>query len=46
MEHGLVEDAAQAPLTNPVATYVVSTCTGNVQVNPQWGILLSRLWVR
>jgi peptide/nickel transport system substrate-binding protein len=46
IEHGLVEDAIWAPLTNPVSAYVFSARTENVQVHPQWGILLSRLWVR
>lgn len=46
IEHQLVEEAAQAPLTNPVTTYAVSARTENVQINPQWGILLSRLWVQ
>jgi peptide/nickel transport system substrate-binding protein len=46
IEHRLVEEAAQAPLTNPVTTYAVSARTENVQINPQWGILLSRVWVQ
>jgi YVTN family beta-propeller protein len=46
IEHQLVEEGAQAPLTNPVTTYAVSARTENVQINPQWGILLSRLWVQ
>jgi YVTN family beta-propeller protein len=46
IEHQLVRDAVWAPLTNPVFTNAVSARTGNVQVHPQWGILLSRLWVR
>jgi YVTN family beta-propeller protein len=46
IEHQLVDDAVMAPLTNPVSTNVVSARTENVQVHPQWGILLSRLWVR
>jgi peptide/nickel transport system substrate-binding protein len=46
IEHQLVDDAVMAPLTNPVSTNAVSARTGNVQVHPQWGILLSRLWVR
>lgn len=46
IEHRLVEEAAQAPLTNPVTTYAVSARTENVQIHPQWGILLSRLWVQ
>jgi ABC-type transport system substrate-binding protein len=46
IEHQLVEEAAQAPLSNSVGTQAVSARTENVQVNPQWGILLSRLWVQ
>jgi YVTN family beta-propeller protein len=46
IEHSLVEDAQQAPLVNFVATHAISARTENVQINPQWGILLSRLWVR
>jgi YVTN family beta-propeller protein len=46
IEHQLVEEAAQASLTNPMSTNAVSDRTENVQVHPQWGILLSRLWVK
>jgi YVTN family beta-propeller protein len=46
IEHQLVEDAEWAPLTNPVSTNAISARTENVQVHPQWGILLSRLWVQ
>ena len=46
IEHQLVEDAARAPLTNPVTTYAISARTGNVQIHPQWGVLLSRIWVQ
>jgi peptide/nickel transport system substrate-binding protein len=46
VEHQLVEQAAQAPVTNPVTTHAVSARVENVQVNPQWGLLLSRLWVQ
>jgi len=46
IEHRLVEDAVWAPLANPIQTYAISGRTQNVQVHPQWGILLSRLWVR
>ena len=46
IEHQLVEEAAQAPLTNPVTTYAVSARRENVQINPQWGILLSRIRVQ
>jgi peptide/nickel transport system substrate-binding protein len=46
IEHQLVEDAIWVPLTNPVSTYAFSARTENVQVHPQYGILLSRLWVQ
>jgi peptide/nickel transport system substrate-binding protein len=46
VEHDLVTAAPQVPLTNQITTYAVSDRTGNVQVSPQWGILLSRLWVQ
>lgn len=46
IEHRLVQDAVQAPLTNPVSINAVSARAENVQVNPMWGVLLSRLWVR
>jgi hypothetical protein len=31
---------------NFVATHAPSERTENVQINPQWGILLSRVWVQ
>jgi YVTN family beta-propeller protein len=46
IDHQLVEEAAFAALTNPVTTHAVSARLGNIQVHPQWGILLSRLWVQ
>jgi ABC-type transport system substrate-binding protein/class 3 adenylate cyclase/sugar lactone lactonase YvrE len=46
IEHGLVDDAVWAPLTNAVATDAFSARVGNIQFHPQWGVLLSRLWVR
>jgi peptide/nickel transport system substrate-binding protein len=46
IEHGLVEDAIWAPIANPVSAYAFSARAENIQVHPQWGILLSRLWVR
>ena len=46
IEHGLVEDAVWAPITNPVATNAFSDRVGNVQYHLQWTVLLSRLWVR
>ena len=46
IEHQLVEEGAQAPVTNPITTHAVSARVGNVQVHPQWGLLLGRLWVQ
>ena len=46
IEHRLVEDAVWAPLTNPVSAYAFSARTEIVQFHPQWGILISRLWVQ
>jgi YVTN family beta-propeller protein len=46
IEHGLIEQAALAPVTNPVTTHAVSARVENVQLHPQWGLLLSRLWVQ
>ena len=46
IEHQLVEDAVWAPVANFGSTYAFSARTENVQVHPQWGILLSRLWVQ
>jgi len=46
IEHQLVADAVWAPLTNPIFVYAFSARTENIQVNPQWGVLLSRLWVQ
>ena len=46
LDHQLVEEAIVAPVDNPVSTYAFSARVENVQVHPQWGILLSRLWVQ
>jgi ABC-type transport system substrate-binding protein len=46
LDHQIVEDAIVAPVDNPVSTFAVSARVENVQVHPQWGILLSRLWVQ
>jgi peptide/nickel transport system substrate-binding protein len=46
IEHQLVEEGAQAPVTNPITTHAVSARVENVQVHPQWGLLLGRLWVQ
>jgi peptide/nickel transport system substrate-binding protein len=46
IEHELVTAAPQVPIANRITTLAVSDRTGNVQINPQWGVLLSRLWVQ
>jgi peptide/nickel transport system substrate-binding protein len=46
LDHQLVEEAIVAPVDNPISAYAVSARVGNVQVHPQWGILLTRLWVQ
>jgi peptide/nickel transport system substrate-binding protein len=46
IEHQLVREAVWAPLTNPLTPYAFSARVGNVQVHPQWGLLLSRVWVK
>ena len=45
LEHDLVDGAAQVPVTNPISTFVVSARAGNVQINPQIGVLLGQMWV-
>ena len=34
------------PLVNSVRSYAFSDRVGNAQINPQFGLLLSRLWVQ
>jgi peptide/nickel transport system substrate-binding protein len=46
LDHQLVDEAIVAPLDNPVSTFAFSARTENIQVHPQWGVLLSRLWVQ
>ena len=45
IEHDLVDGAALVPVANPISTFVVSERTGNVQINPQFGLLLGQIWV-
>ena len=33
-------------MTGKVAAFVFSAHTENVQIHPQWGLLISRLWVQ
>jgi YVTN family beta-propeller protein len=43
---GLVMDAAPSlTMPSPRLVYVVSSRTGNVEINPQYGILYDQLWV-
>jgi peptide/nickel transport system substrate-binding protein len=46
IEHQLVQDAVWAPLFNQVVANVFSARVGNAQINPQWGPLLTRIWVQ
>jgi ABC-type transport system substrate-binding protein len=46
IEHQLVEAAVQAPITNPLTTHAVSDRVENVQIHPQWGLMLSLIWVQ
>ena len=46
IDRRLVEDSAQAPVTNPVFTHAVADRVENVQVHPQWGLMLSLMWVQ
>jgi YVTN family beta-propeller protein len=46
LDRELVDQAVWVPLANPIQGYAFSSRVGNAQVHPQWGVLLSRLWVR
>jgi YVTN family beta-propeller protein len=46
IEHDLVDAAALVPVLNPISTFVVSERAGNVQINPQFGMLLGQIWVK
>ena len=46
IEHDLVDAAPLVPVLNPISTFVVSERSGNVQINPGLGVLLSQIWVR
>ncbi|HET9248667.1 MAG TPA: ABC transporter substrate-binding protein [Actinomycetota bacterium] len=46
IEHQLVDAAVQAPITNPLLTHAVSDRAENVQLHPQWGLMLSLIWVQ
>lgn len=46
LDRELVDRAVSLPLVNSVRSYAFSDRVGNAQINPQFGLLLSRLWVR
>ena len=46
IDRALVEDAVWIPLLNPVVAYAFSDRVENVQIHPQWGVLLSQIWVQ
>jgi len=46
IEHQLVEAAVQTAVTNPLYTHAVSERVENVQIHPQWGLMLSLIWVQ
>jgi peptide/nickel transport system substrate-binding protein len=46
LDRELVDRAISVPLLNGVRSYAFSDRVGNAQINPQYGLLLSRLWVR
>ena len=46
VDHALTDLAPWLPLRNVAAIAFVSDRVGNVQYNPQWGVLLDQLWVQ
>ena len=46
IDRAVVDQAPHLWLANPVAADFVSPELGNYQRNPQWGVLLSQLWLR
>jgi len=42
----VVDRAASVPYANDLQLTLLSRRVGNYQFNPQWGVLLDRLWVR
>jgi ABC-type transport system substrate-binding protein/DNA-binding SARP family transcriptional activator len=46
IDRRVTDMAAWVPLVNGKSDVVVSRRVGNVQSNPQWGILLDQLWVK
>ena len=46
IDRRLVDRAYVVPLANLSSSYVFSERVKNVQIHPQWGLLLSRVWLR
>ena len=46
LDHEITDKAAWLPLYNVYGADLVSKRVGNYQHNPQWGALLSQMWVR
>jgi YVTN family beta-propeller protein len=45
LDRRLVEEAVWVPVGNPIKPFAFSERVGDVQIHPQWELLLSRLWV-
>jgi hypothetical protein len=45
VDRSIVDRAPWLELPTPLQVYFMSSRTGNVQVSPQWGMLLSQLWI-
>jgi peptide/nickel transport system substrate-binding protein len=46
LDRRLVKEAVWVPLRNPIKPHAFSERVGDVQIHPQWELLLSRLWVQ
>ena len=45
VDRSIVNQAPLLSLPTQLQVYFVSTRTRNVQVNPEWGMLLGQLWI-
>jgi ABC-type oligopeptide transport system substrate-binding subunit len=46
LDRRLVKEAVWVPLGNPIRADAFSKKVGDVQIHPQWELLLSRVWVQ
>jgi YVTN family beta-propeller protein len=46
LDRRLVKEAVWVSLGNPIRAYAFSERVGDVQIHPQWELLLSRVWVQ